>query len=299
MSAIGDGHRRRARSAELSSLRIHFCGVRGSLPAPGIDFVRYGGHTSCVALAHDRAPAPALILDAGTGLELATELLAGAPFKGTLLLSHLHWDHTYGLPFFAAGDRLDSRIAVVIPEQANGAEASAVLGGEMCPPYFPIKPTELRGQWTFATIAPGEREIEDFTVLAREIPHKGGRTFGYRVSDGHSTIAYMPDHNPTQLGPGEDGFGEYHPAALELARDVDVLVHDAQLLPQELAAEADFGHAAADYPVELGKRAGARSVVLFHHRHNRTDDALDALAARLGGGASNVSVAAQGTALSV
>ena len=173
-----------------------------------------------------------------------------------------------------------------------------MLAGEMQPPYFPIKPTQLRGEWTFATIAPGETEIEGFSVLAREVPHKGGRTFGYRVSDGHSTVAYVPDHNPTQLGPGEDGFGEHHPVALELAHGVDVLVHDAQLLPQELAAEGEFGHAVADYAVELAKRAQARSVALFHHRHNRTDDALDALAARLAGDAPEVSVAAQGTALS-
>jgi hypothetical protein len=107
----------------------------------------------------------------------------------------------------------------------------------------------------------------------------------------------MPDHNPTALGPGEDGFGEYHPTALELAREVDVLVHDAQLLPEELAAEADFGHAVADYPVELGRRAGARAVALFHHRLDRTDDALDALELRLGGGSTAVSVAAQGVVL--
>ena len=77
-------------------------------------------------------------------------------------------------------------------------------------------------------------------MLAREIPHKGGRTFGYRISDGRSTLTYMPDHCPTTLGPGEDGFGEYHPAALELARGADLLLHDAQLFPEELAAEAEL-----------------------------------------------------------
>ena len=123
---------------------------------------------------------------------------------------HLHWDHTMGLPFFSAGDRDDARVTVILPEQENGADAATVLGGLMRPPYFPVGPTELRGQWSCQSIAPGECEIEGFAVLAREIPHKGGRTFGYRVSDGHSTIAYMPDHNPTALGPGEDGFGEYH-----------------------------------------------------------------------------------------
>ena len=134
-------------------------------------------------------------------------------------------------------------------------------------------------------------------MLAREIPHKGGRTFGYRISDGHSTITYMPDHCPTMFGPGEHGFGEYHAAAVELASDADVLVHDAQLFPEELAAEADFGHAVADYAVELARRAGARAVALFHHRYNRTDDTLDGLARRLASDSPRVSVATEDTEL--
>jgi phosphoribosyl 1,2-cyclic phosphodiesterase len=279
-------------------LRIQFCGVRGSTPAPGIDFVRYGGHTSCLALFHDGAPKPTLILDAGAGLQAAARLFAGEPFHGTILLTHLHWDHVLGLPFFAAADNVNARVSVRLPEQESGATAERVLAGMMSPPYFPVGPTELRGEWDFATVAPGELEVEGFTVQAREIPHKGGRTFGYRISDGHSTLVYMPDHCPTTLGPGEDGFGEYHPAALELAQDADVLVHDAQLLPSELAAEADFGHSVADYAVELAKRASVRSVFLFHHRHDRTDDVLDGLARRLGGGTSPaVSVATEGTVL--
>ena len=279
-------------------MRVHLCGVRGSTPAPGIEFIRYGGHTSCLALAHDGAAAPTLLLDAGTGLQNVTRLLAGAPFDGTILLTHLHWDHTLGLPFFAAADDPDAHLEVLLPEQESGADAATVLAGMMAPPYFPVGPTELRGEWTFGTVVPGEREIEGFTVLACEIPHKGGRTFGYRVSDGHSALTYMPDHCPTTLGRGADGFGMYHPAALELARETDVLVHDAQLFPAELDAEADFGHAVADYAVALARHAGARSVALFHHRHDRTDDALDKLAERLGGGsAPAISVAIQGTTL--
>jgi phosphoribosyl 1,2-cyclic phosphodiesterase len=278
-------------------VQIRFCGVRGSTSAPGIDFVRYGGHTACLALSHDDAAAPTLLLDAGAGLLRVSRLLAGAPFAGTILLSHLHWDHTLGLPFFAAGDRVDAQVSVLLPEQENGADAVSVLAGMMSPPYFPIGPTQLRGSWRFDTVDEGEREIEGFSVLAREIPHKGGRTFGYRIDDGRSSLAYLPDHCPTVLGPGPDGFGEYHPAAIELARDVDVLVHDAQLFPEELAAEADFGHSVADYSVELAKRAQTRSVVLFHHRHDRTDDALDGLARRLGGGSPPVSVAREGELL--
>jgi phosphoribosyl 1,2-cyclic phosphodiesterase len=271
--------------------------VRGSLPAAGRDFVRYGGHTSCLALTPDGASAPTLILDAGTGLLQAMPLLHGAPYDGTILLTHLHWDHVVGLPFFAVHECDSTRADVLLPEQENGASAGRALGGLMSPPYFPVGPSELRGRWTFETLAAGEHEIEGFAVLAREIPHKGGRTYGYRIGDGHSSIAYMPDHNPTALGPGPDGLGEYHAAALELAANVDVLVHDAQLLPQELAAEAHYGHAAADYAVALAERANARAVALFHHRLDRTDDELDALAARLAGSSSAVSVATEGVVL--
>lgn len=262
-------------------MRVHFCGVRGSTPAPGPDFLRYGGHTSCVAIAKDEDASPTLILDAGTGIRSVTQLLGGAPFKGTILLSHLHWDHVQGLPFFTAGDNEKAQVTLMLPEQEDGTDAEAVLARAMSPPHFPMQPDQLRGAWTFAGAAPSEFECEGLTVLAREIPHKGGRTFGYRVSDGHSTFTYMPDHYPTSLGTGPDGCGEYHPAALELAAGTDALVHDAQLLtPEELASEGRFGHAAADYAVELGRHAGAHNVVLFHHRPDRTDRALDELARR-------------------
>jgi phosphoribosyl 1,2-cyclic phosphodiesterase len=250
---------------------LHICGVRGSTPAPGAEFVRYGGNTSCVALAHDGA-APSLVLDAGTGLQRLTRVLDGEPFRGSILLGHLHWDHTHGLPFFRAGDHPDAHIDLYMPAQGDPV---AVLTRALSPPHFPITPNDLRGSWRFYALEPGDHHIEGFSVTAREIPHKGGRTFGYRVSDGRATVAYLSDHSPITLGPGPEGLGEYHAGALELARDADVLLHDAQYTAAELPARAAFGHSAIDYAVGLAERAHVRSLLLFHHDPPRTDTEVD------------------------
>jgi phosphoribosyl 1,2-cyclic phosphodiesterase len=225
-------------------------------------------------------------------------LLTGQPFRGTLLLSHLHWDHVQGLPFFASGDDEQARVHVLIPDQGDGRTAIEVLARGMSPPHFPIGPDGLRGSWSFDSVAPGRFGLEGFEVLAREIPHKGGRTLGYRVSDARSTIAYLPDHCPTELGPGPSGCGELHPAALELAADADLLVHDSQLIgARELAEEGRFGHSVASYPVELGEAAGVQTVLLFHHRTDRTDDELDELGASFAEHEPRVLVARQGEVL--
>lgn len=257
-------------------MRITFCGVRGSTPAPGPDFVRYGGNTSCVAIGQGDED-PGLLLDGGTGLARVTRLLRGRPFVGTILLGHLHWDHTHGLPFFASGDHADAQVRLLLPIQPGGT-AEHVLGRAMSPPHFPISPGELHGSWTFDHIDEGKHHFEGYTILAREIPHKGGRTFGYRVSDGVHTIAYLSDHWPGSLGAGPHGFGPYHEAALELAADVDVLIHDAQYTAEEYPRRREFGHSAIDYAVGLAEVANARRLALFHHDPQRTDDQLDAIA---------------------
>jgi phosphoribosyl 1,2-cyclic phosphodiesterase len=280
-------------------VRIQVCGARGTTPAPGAEFLRYGGHTCCLALAGDEHLVPDLILDAGTGLRRVSALLGGRPYEGVVLLSHLHWDHVMGLPFFAAGDADGSRVQLLLPDQGDGVGAERVLAGAMSPPFFPIEPGQLRGSWKFDTVAPGEWSSGRYTVVAREVPHKGGRTFGYRVSDGSATVTYMPDHCPTALGPGPDGLGEYHQAAMELADGTDVLVHDAHLHgAAELQEQGFMGHAAAEYAVELGRRAGAGRVLLFHHRPDRTDEQLDGLERRLGE-PSGVMTAVQGQAIDI
>lgn len=280
-------------------MRITFCGVRGSTPAPGVEFARYGGNTSCVAVSHSALSPPVLVLDAGTGLARVTGLLGGEPFSGTIALTHLHWDHCLGLPFFRGGDHPGARVRLLLPGQQDGSAARELLARVMSPPFFPITPAGLRGDWTFGAIAPGQFKAEGFSVEAREIPHKGGRTFGYRVSDGRSVLAYVTDHCPTVYGPGPDGLGEYHSAAMELAEGADVLVHDAQLLAEEVPSQAVFGHAAAEYAVLLARRAGARRIVLFHHRPSRTDAELDLVVARFAGSPVPVTVAAEGLAIDV
>ncbi len=257
-------------------MRVHFCGVRGSTPAPGSEFVRYGGNTSCVAIARDGED-PSLLLDAGTGLAQVSRLLDGHSFRGTILLGHLHWDHTQGLPFFKSGDQDGAKVRLLLPAQ-DGGTAQALLARAMSPPHFPITPGELRGDWSFGHLEEGDHEIEGLTLRAREIPHKGGRTFGYRISDGQHTIAYLSDHHPASLGDGPSGFGPYHEAALDLADGVDVLIHDAQYTAEEFPARRAWGHSTIDYAIGLGATAGARRVLLFHHDPRRTDDELDQIA---------------------
>ena len=274
-------------------MRVTFCGTRGSTPAPGPDFIRFGGNTSCVAVTHEDRDAPSLLLDAGTGLRRVQELLGDAPFHGTMLLTHLHWDHVQGLPFFPSGDRAGSRVSLLLPsdDQVGPVE---LLSRMMSPPFFPIGPTQLRGEWDFGYVPNGAFEAEGFSVLARDVPHKGGHTVGYRVSDGHASLAYLPDHCPTALGSGPEDMGEYHEAALELACDVDLLIHDSHLRAEEVEAEGSFGHAAAEYAVRLGELAGARQVALFHHRPERTDAEVERTVARFAEGGASVVAAEEG-----
>jgi len=267
--------------------------------------VRYGGSTSCLAIASTPAAGgepgrPVLLLDAGTGLRRVAPLLGGHAFRGTILVTHFHWDHIEGIPFFGSGDREDATVSMMFPPQEDGTDSESVLGRMMSPPLFPIWPKDLRGRWSFdelprAAFGSEGARIEGFTVVARDVPHKGGRTVGFRVSDGHSTLVYVPDHCPTAVGPGPSGLGEIHPAVLDLATGADLLVHDAFLVAEEVAELGMLGHAAAEYAVELGQRAGVAHVALFHHHPDRCDDDIDDIVARTADAAVPVRAAAEGT----
>lgn len=253
---------------------IRYLGVRGSTPAPGSEFVRYGGHTSCVAVSTGADAStgygpPRLVLDAGTGLRALGEHLDGQAFQGTILVSHLHWDHVHGLPFFVQGDRPDASVDLYLPAQ-DGATGLSLLSRAMSPPSFPITPDQLGGRWDFHAIEPGTFTVEGVVVTAAEINHKGGRTFGYRLEDEHGSMAYLPDHAPA---------GGVTEGALALARDVDVLLHDSQFVEAERSLADLYGHATVDDAVAFAVSAGARSLVLFHHGPARTDDRLEQILA--------------------
>ena len=274
-------------------MKVYVCGVRGSTPTPGPEFLGHGGHTSCLAVAGDDGR-PRLLLDAGTGITRVTGLLGGSAFDGSILLGHLHWDHTQGLPFFTAGDRPDARVDLYLPAQGD---ASEVLSRAMSPPHFPITPDQLRGRWSFNSLEEGDHTIEGFRVKSREIPHKGGRSYGYRVGDDEGSFAYLSDHCPTSLGPGPDGRGVLHAAALELADGVDVLFHDSQYTDEELPERAYFGHASAGYAVDLARAAGAKRLFLFHHDPRRTDEEVDAISSRYGEAGIPVEAAREGAVI--
>ena len=248
-------------------MQVVFLGVRGSVCAPGREFVRYGGNTSCLAVSTAPGEPPTLLLDAGTGIRTATAMLDGNPFRGTILVSHLHWDHVQGLPFFSAGDRAGARARMLVPAQ-GGRTGRDLVAQMMSPPAFPITPEGLIGEWTFDAVQPGPVDVDGFSVRAFEVAHKGGRTFGYTVRTGEAALGYVPDHAP-ELGVSDD--------ALDALAGVDVLVHDAQFLEHERPRAVDYGHATVDDAIRLAERVRAGTVVLFHHGPHRTDEALDAI----------------------
>jgi phosphoribosyl 1,2-cyclic phosphodiesterase len=258
-------------------VRLLPLGVRGSTPAPGLPFVGYGGHTSAVAVLGDGETVPRLVLDAGTGLRDLPEHLDGMPFRGVIVLTHLHWDHVQGLPFCPAVDRPDAVVDLHVPGAwgtgSGEADAAGLLARAMSPPHFPIGPAGLQGRWRFLPARPGDlATATGASVAVRPVAHKGGVTLGVRVELDGVSAAYLPDHALT----GE----RVDAGTLELVAGVDVLLHDGQFTAGERRTAADYGHATVEATLRLADRACVGRLVLTHHAPGRTDEQLDALAAR-------------------
>jgi phosphoribosyl 1,2-cyclic phosphodiesterase len=249
-------------------LKITFYGVRGSTPCNGHDTARYGGNTSCVAV--DIPGELPLLFDMGTGMRYFGQTApTDGSFRGNCLLSHLHWDHTQGLPFFTpllcGGAELD----VYAPTQADGRTVAEVIDDTIRPPLFPVVLDEFPGTVRFHDLTDGTFALGSVTVLARQIPHVG-RTFGYRIEWQGRSVAYLPDHQQPY-----DGSYTVSSAALELVQGVDLLIHDSQFTIAEFPKKATWGHCTAEYAVWLAGHAQVKRLALFHHDPNRADDAID------------------------
>jgi phosphoribosyl 1,2-cyclic phosphodiesterase len=251
-------------------MRITFHGVRGSTPCQSDDIRRYGGNTSCVSI--DVAGQPPLLLDMGTGLRYyGKQVPADVLFQGNCLLTHLHWDHVQGLPFFSPLLREGSSLDVYGPAQDDGRSLDEVVSVTIRPPLFPVSVDELPGSVRFHDTADTDFSIGGFDVMARLIPHLGP-TLGFRVECQGRSVAYLSDHQQPF-----DGSYSADSGALELVEGVDLLIHDAQYTQTEFKAKATWGHCTIDYAVWLAAQAGAKRLALFHHDPSRRDDDLDAL----------------------
>ena len=253
-------------------MQVTFHGVRGSTPCHGDDVSKYGGNTSCVSLAIPGAPP--VIFDMGTGLRYfgATQPCDGT-FRGTCLLTHLHWDHTQGLPFFAPMLEAGAELDIYAPVQDDGCSVAEAFGTMIKPPVFPVSLSQVPGTFRFHEVGDAEFTIGEARVLARVVPHVG-TTLGFRVEWKGQSVAYISDHQQPY-----DGSLRVSDGALELADGVDLLIHDSQYTPEEFVRKFNWGHCTLDYAVWFAGHARVKTLAMFHHDPMRNDDAVDGLAA--------------------
>jgi phosphoribosyl 1,2-cyclic phosphodiesterase len=252
-------------------LNVTFYGVRGSTPCPCDENRRYGGNTACVAL--EVPGEDPIVLDLGTGLRFwGQRLPADGSFRGSALISHLHWDHVQGLPFFVPIDRPGAVLDIYGPVQSDtGIGLAEAFNEFMRPPYFPVRAAELRGDIRFHDVSEAELSIGNAKVRVRPVPHLGP-TNGYRIEWEGTSVAYISDHQAPR-----DGSFKIDDRVLELCDGVDLLIHDAQFERGEWEQKAHWGHCTVDYAVHVAKESGARRLVMFHHDPSHHDDWVDRL----------------------
>jgi phosphoribosyl 1,2-cyclic phosphodiesterase len=249
-------------------VKIRFWGTRGSIPTPGPTTVRYGGNTACVEVRD--AHGALLVLDAGTGLrELGVAMMNGGgerPFDVDLLLSHLHWDHIQGIPFFRPAYDPKSRLRIIGPKQSRTMKE--LLGLGMDDPFFPVDLDELPAQLEVVEMDDGSDErVGRFHVRAAGIFHPSP-ALAYRVEADGRSLVYATDT--------EDPFSGRANPVIGLAREADTLIHDAQFVESDF--KPTWGHSTIASAIDVAVKSKVKRLVLYHHDPDRSDEALDRIA---------------------
>jgi len=256
-------------------VRVTIWGCRGSIPAPGPSTVRYGGNTPCVELALDDGTV--LVLDAGTGIRtLGLDLARRGTRKIDVCLTHLHLDHLEGLRFFEP--LWDERVAIDIWGPPSPVlTLRERIARAFSPPLFPIDLGDVPARVAFHDTPRGRWAIGATSLTADFVVHPGP-TVGYRIENGTAAFAYLPDHEPAFTGAIRGRELDWISGG-SLARESDLLVHDAQYFADEYRTRVGWGHSSVDDAVAFTEAVGARRLVLFHHEPTHSDESLERLEA--------------------
>src|SRR5579871_904110 len=261
-------------------MRLCFWGTRGSIATPGAGTTHFGGNTSCIELTTPNGHA--LVLDCGTGARLLGDRMQNghsSPISATILLTHTHWDHIQGFPFFAPLFVPNNRIEVYGPEGSR-LSLRELLAGQMEHHYFPVELDQLSARITYQDLHEGEFDIAGLKVAAQRMNHPAV-TLGYRIQDGGRSVCYLADHEPFYEGIWRDGAepgridsildpGDRRHA--EYMCDADILVHEAQYTPDEYPSKRHWGHSTYAYVVELAAAAKVKRLFLTHHDPTHDDN---------------------------
>ena len=247
-------------------MKIRFWGTRGSIPSPGPSTIRYGGNTSCVEVTLDDGTL--IVLDAGSGIRALGKSLGAA--HGTLLLTHYHWDHIQGFPFFDSVYIPGSKWRVLGPE-FNGAGPNEYLSDQMISPYFPATMSQMSALSGFEIVPQLPFHLGAAKITTTRLSHPSV-TLGYRIEADDSVFVYISD-NEVDVAPHDQLAN-----ILDLASDADILVHDCQYTEPEYAGKHGWGHSTPRQAVRVAREAGVRELVLFHHDPTHNDEQVEALA---------------------
>ena len=276
-------------------------GARGSVPAPGPETTRYGGNTSCVQVRLDDGNE--LILDAGTGIRALGVLQATDARRFHILLTHLHMDHIQGLMFFAPLFRPDAEVVIHGPASPDLALLDRIAR-YISAPLSPVEVRELPCELSFVDAPETEWTIGGARIRAGSVAHRGP-TLGYRITEGDTTLAYIPDHEPA-LGAALEDLEDEWISGYDLAKDADLLIHDCQYLDSEYHFHVGWGHSRVTDTLAFARRVSARNTLLFHHDPMHQDHVLDELAegaglewTRCGGDRECVAIAHEGDEIEV